>query len=82
MLAVDKVGKKIIDIFRGAFLQARPRPPLDHLGQLMIEMEVPSKVKCYATWEVFPSPRRNAIVSEATLGGEVTPCAIDPWGNA
>jgi hypothetical protein len=82
MLSLDKVAKKIMDIFRGAFLQTRPRPPLDQLGQLLMEMEIPSRAEVFASWEVFPSSERSAIISEATLGGEVTPWAIDPWSNA
>lgn len=81
MLEVDKDAKKIIDIFRGTYLQTQTKLDLHRLGQFWLGIEIPN-VGHFAIWEVYPLPSRNAIISEVTLGREATFWAIDSWGTA
>jgi hypothetical protein len=79
---VDQDAKRIIDIFRGTYLQAKSALRLDQLGQFWLGIEIPSEVRYFATWEVCPLPNRNAIISKYNLGDHIAFWAIDPWDNA
>lgn len=79
--AIDKDAKRIIDIFRGTYLQTRQGLRLDQLGRFWLGLEMPQVLNGFVAWEVRPSLFRKAIVSGFAFGTEVAHYAVDPRGS-